>query len=112
MEHEIDQAGQDPDGLCRGDGRDEGREAPRGIDHSIRPGVPCPETVLLAVMSDGSYLLVSYPRGEPAAFVAREDTDLLRQALEAAFGSTDEAVRGNGKGTPGNETLRTRQVQP
>ena len=35
-------------------------EVPPGIAHSIRPGAPCPETVLVAVMGDGSYLLVGY----------------------------------------------------
>ena len=56
------------------------------IGHSIRPGVPVPETVLVAVMSDGSYRLVGYPQSEPAAFVVRDDAGSLRQALRAAFG--------------------------
>lgn len=39
----------------------EGQEAPPGIGLSISPGVSCPETVLVARMYDGSYLLVTYP---------------------------------------------------
>lgn len=67
---------------------DEGyQQVPLGITHSISPGVPCPETVLIAVMSDGSYLLMAYPQREPAASVARDDAGLLRQALTAAFES-------------------------
>lgn len=80
---EICQGGTDPYGPCRSSSNDQ--EAPPGIGRSIRPGVPCPETVLVAVMSDGSYLLVGYPQGEPAAFMAGEDADLLRQELERVF---------------------------
>jgi hypothetical protein len=36
------------------------------LDHSICPGVPCPETVLVARMTGGSYLLMAYPHREPA----------------------------------------------
>lgn len=68
------------------------QELPPGIDHSIRPGVPCPETVLVAVMSDSSYLLVGYPQSEPAAFVTGEDADLLRDALAGAFGYPTDGV--------------------
>lgn len=32
-------------------------EVSPGIGHSIRLGAPCSETMLVAVMSDGSYLL-------------------------------------------------------
>lgn len=66
---------------CGGTGEYQDHEASPGIGRSIRPGVPCPETVLVAVMSDGSYLLVGYPQSEPAAFVVGEDTYLLRQAI-------------------------------
>ncbi len=41
-------------------------------------------------MTDGSYLLMAYPQREPAAFVARDDAGLLRQALAGAFGSSME----------------------
>jgi hypothetical protein len=60
----------------------------RGIEHSIRPASLCPETVLVVVMTDGSYLLMAYPLGEPAAFVIAKDAVPLRRELAAAFGST------------------------
>ncbi len=64
---EDNRAGWITDDQAHNDGLDqrEGQEAPPGvsIDHSISPGVPCPETVLVAVMTDGSYLLMGYPRG-------------------------------------------------
>ncbi len=65
----------------------------RGIDHSIRPGALCPETVLVAVMTDGSYLLMAYPLGEPAAFVVAKDAVRLRRELAAAFEGTELALR-------------------
>lgn len=119
MENENNcQTGSGRDGLRHGAGMEqrEGRhEAPPSIDHSISPGVPCPETVLVAVMSDGSYLLVSYPQGKPAAFVIGEDAGPLRQALAGAFGNrTDEAASGDGNATAmlGNKASRTEQAQP
>jgi hypothetical protein len=94
MKHEDNcQAGVGPDNGRRGAGTDQGnshhnQEAAPGIEHSISPGVPCLETVLVAVMTDGSYLLMAYPRCEPVALVARDHADLLRQALAGAFGSS------------------------
>ena len=83
--------------VCHGDSTSQGRQRPRGVNHSISPGVPCPETVLVAVMSDGSYLLVGYPQHGPTAFVVGEDADLLRRGLEGAFGNpTAETVSRNG----------------
>jgi hypothetical protein len=58
-----------------------------GIKHSVIPNVPCPETVLVAVMTDGSYLLMGYPQNKPVAFVVRDDSGPLSQALRAAFES-------------------------
>ncbi len=111
--------GPDTDGSRRCDDTREcqDQEVPPGIRRSIRPGAPCPETVLVVVMSDGSYLLVGYPQGVPAAFAAGEDADLLRQALQAAFGyPTDDAGSGNGNsnGTavPENRALRIKKAQP
>ncbi|MEO7194603.1 MAG: hypothetical protein ABIZ05_07240 [Pseudonocardiaceae bacterium] len=60
--------------------------SPYGIA-SIRPGVPCPELVLVGVMTDGSVVLVAHPQCTPVAFVAPGDADPLRRALEAAFGN-------------------------
>jgi hypothetical protein len=40
------------------EGHDQDRTPPHGRPHSINPGVPCPETVLVAIMTTGSYLLV------------------------------------------------------
>ncbi|MGH3797161.1 MAG: hypothetical protein ACRDSP_19995 [Pseudonocardiaceae bacterium] len=62
-----------------------------GLTRSITPGVSCPETVLAVVMSDGAYLLVGYPQGEPAAFIAADDADLIRHALTTAFGHPEGA---------------------
>lgn len=56
-----------------------------GLSASISPGVPCPETVLVALLADGSYLLVGRCRQMPAALVASQDAAPLRQALESAF---------------------------
>jgi hypothetical protein len=65
-------------------------------------------------MSDGSYLLVGYPQGEPAAFAVGEDADLLRQGLEGAFGNPKEWENGNSNGTvaPENGARRAEKVQP
>lgn len=57
------------------------------LDHSVRPGVPCPETVLVLVTNGGGYLLVGYPQGEPTAFVAAGDAGPMRTTLAAAFGA-------------------------
>lgn len=76
------------------DGTGNDRHVKGGIAHSIRPKAPVPATMLVVVMSDGSYLLMGYPQGEPAAFIFPEDADLLRQGLGIAFGDSDgEAVR-------------------
>ncbi len=93
MKHEDTcQAGADTDNGCHCVSDDQpnnhdNQEVPPGIDHSISPDVPCPETVLIARMTDGSYLLMAYPQREPAAFVTRENADVLQQALQGAFGS-------------------------
>lgn len=65
------------------------RQPPPGIvlTRSISPGMPCPETVLVAAMADGSYLLMAYPQREPAALLTRNDAGPLRHALTAAFHS-------------------------
>lgn len=120
MENENGQTSRDTDHVCHCDGsssQGRAREVPPGINHSISPGVPCPETVLVAVMSNCSYLLVGYPQAGPAALVVHDDAGPLRQALTAAFGgSTDEAASGNGNSTeiavPGNKALHTTQAQP
>lgn len=105
----------DTGSLRHGNDTSNGQEAPPGIERSIRPGVPCPETMLVAVMSDGSCLLVGYPHSEPAAFVVGEDAGPLRQALQAAFGySTYEACSGNnsnGTALSGDGTTHTKKVQ-
>jgi hypothetical protein len=79
--------------------------------HTISRGLPCPETVLVGRMTDGSYLLVAYPQLEPAAFVVRADADLLQEALQAAFGHpTAEVVNGSGNAAPEDATLPTKRV--
>jgi hypothetical protein len=102
---------------CHNDGKGicNSQHVQRG--NSISPGVPCPENVLVAVMSNGSYLLVAYPQAGPTALVIHDDAGPLRQALTAAFGGpTDETASGNGKRTgavlPGHEALYTKQAQP
>lgn len=82
MEHEDGQPVQDSNGF-----RHDDDVAMGGLSHSISPGVPVPATVLVVVMSNGGYLLVGHPDGEPAAFVVTEDAGPLRQALAVAFGS-------------------------
>jgi hypothetical protein len=59
----------------------------KGLDRSVCPGMPVPATVLVAVMNDGSYLLVGYPQSGPSAYVIAEDAVPLREALAVAFGS-------------------------
>ena len=44
-------------------------------------------------MTDGSYLLMAYPLGEPAAFVVAKDATGLRRELAAAFGSPELTLR-------------------
>lgn len=110
VEHEGNQPHEDTGSKRHGQGQDQQRF---GIERSIRPDVPCPETVLVAVMSDGSYLLVGYPRGEPTAFVAREEAELLKQALTGAFENPRSgAASGNGSTAAEREALQTKQVQP
>lgn len=103
MENEHScQAGTNTNNGRHGDGQDQhaGKAAPPlGVEYSISPDVPCPKTVLVAVMTDGSYLLMAYPQREPAAFVTRDDAGPLRQALVEAFWSpSGEAATGNGNG--------------
>lgn len=81
-----------------------------GIGHSICPGAPVPATVLVVVMSDGSYLLVGYPQGEPSAYVIAEDAVTLRQALGTAFGSG--VPTGKEDTMPGGDLVRGKTVQP
>ena len=81
--------------------------------HTICPGVPCPETVLVGRMTDGSYLLVAYPQLEPAAFVVRADADLLQETLQASFGHpAAEVVNESGNAAPEDTALPTKRAQP
>jgi hypothetical protein len=106
MENEHNcQTGTNTDNWCPGTGEDQsGKHNSQhaspgiGIAHSISTGVPCPETVLVVLMSNGSYVLVGYPQGGPAAFVTAEEAGSLRQVLTAAFEpghQTDEAATWN-----------------
>lgn len=109
------QTGMDPDGSrrCDGTGERQDHEAPPSIGRSIRPGAPCPETVLVVVMSDGSYLLVGYPQCEPAAWAIARDAGLLHRALGDAFGHGQSAGSEIDEATlPGNETTHAREEQP
>ncbi|MGH4022285.1 MAG: hypothetical protein ACRDT0_24230 [Pseudonocardiaceae bacterium] len=64
----------------------DGELAPLGIERSIRPGVACSATVLVADMGDGALLLQGWRAG-PSAYLIAEDAVPLRQVLETAFGS-------------------------
>ncbi len=57
-----------------------------GPDHSIRPGVPIPATLLVAQMGDGALFLQGWRDGA-TAYVIPEDAGPLRHALATAFGS-------------------------
>ncbi len=96
------------DGSRHGDGIRLG-----GIDYSIRPGAPCPATVLVVLLSEGSCLLVGYPEGEPAAFVTSHDAGPLRQELDRAF-EHPERMSGCDDGTvaAGSMVGCPRKVQP
>ncbi|MGH4008752.1 MAG: hypothetical protein ACRDTH_11460 [Pseudonocardiaceae bacterium] len=90
MEHKGGLAGRDTDDQRHGDVGGNGN-VQWVIKYSIRPGAPCPQTVLVAAMADGSYLLMAYPLGEPV--VVAKDAVPLRPELAAAFGGTDGAAR-------------------
>lgn len=92
MEHKGGLAGRNTDDQRHGDVGGNGN-VPWAIANSIGPGVPCPETVLVMVTTDGSYLLMAYPLGESVAFVVAKDAVPLRPEPAAAFGSTDGASR-------------------
>lgn len=64
-----------------------------GIGCSISPRLPCPETVTVALMTDGSYLLVGRSPEMPLAFVASCDAAPLRHALDTAFRRTVDGQR-------------------
>jgi hypothetical protein len=82
------------------------------LDRSICPGVPCPETVLVARMTGGGYLLMAYPHQEPAAFVVSDDADLLHDALHAAFGYPVADVT-SGSSSPASDSAPPgKRVQP
>lgn len=82
--------GEDTGGLNRNErGKYPAVEQKRGarLSRSIRPGVPLPDTLLVAQMCDGGLLLQGWRDG-PSAYVISQDTGPLRQALATAFGST------------------------
>jgi hypothetical protein len=118
MDHEHTQAGTGTDNSCHGTGEDQSdshnsQEPPpgTGTTPSINPATSCPETVLVAVMADGSYLLMAYPHREPAAFVTRDEAGLLREALTAAFQNPgDEDSNATGTAAPGHTALPTEQA--
>jgi hypothetical protein len=62
--------------------------------------------VLVVVLSNGGSLLVSYPDGALAVLVTAEDSGLLRQRLDGAFGHP------NGMVAPGNKVMCAKKVQP
>lgn len=80
-----------------------------GLGCSIRPGAPAPETVLVVVMNDSSYLLVGYPQGGPSAYVTTKDAAPLRQVLAAAFGGEQSAD--NKTEIPGSDLIRGKATQ-
>jgi len=62
-----------------------------GLDHSVRPGVPCPESVLVLATNSGGYLLVGYPQGERTAFIAAFDANPMQETLTVAFAAAQPA---------------------
>ena len=74
-----------PDRDSNGRGYGAGNQPSSGLDHCIRPGLPMPETVLLAVMTDGGLLLQGWRSG-PCAYMCAADAAPLLRTLEAAFG--------------------------
>ena len=80
------------------------------LDHSICPVEPVPATVLVAVMNDGSYLLVGYPHGGPSAYVTAEDAVPLRRVLDTAFGSEQPAS--TKAASPSRDLMRGTATQP
>jgi hypothetical protein len=92
MEHDHERLARDTEGGPHGNGQgvEPEVEPEFGIAHSIRPGVTAPATVLVAAMTDGSYLLVGYPQSEPAAFIAVDDAHPMWQALKTAFGTPED----------------------
>jgi hypothetical protein len=91
VQQESDRVGQGTNDRRHDDTRRDGHDMPWVIRDSIQPGVSCPEIILVAVMADGSCLLLAYPQGEPAAFVVGKDASPLRRELTAAFGGTELA---------------------
>lgn len=71
MEHADNRAGSGTSEGRNSDGmhQREGQETPPANEGSIRPGMGCLETMLVARLNEGSYLLMSYSQGEPGAFV-------------------------------------------
>jgi hypothetical protein len=61
------------------------------LDHSICPGVPCPETVLVARMTGGGYLLVAYPH--PGTSGLRGECRLNRSVLNSVLCTLSEDWR-------------------
>ena len=87
MEYETGLGGRDTD--------DQPHGAVEANSPSIQPGVSCPETMLVPVMTDGSCLLMAYPLGEPAVLLMGKDAVPLRRELAAAFKTHDGAVHTN-----------------
>lgn len=55
------------------------------MNGSIPSTDPCPETVLVAQMTDGSFVLMAWPPQEPAAILVGEEAAMLQAALTLAF---------------------------
>lgn len=94
----------DPEDFRHGDGK--GQQTQRGIGRSIRPGVACPATVLVADMGNGSLFLHGWRDG-PSAYLTAEDSVAVLRALAAAFGDPrDQPLRGE------DNRPRVIEVQP
>lgn len=87
----ADKAGQDTSGLRQGTSEQCPTSRPQhrdGLERSIRPGVPIPETLLVAQLCNGALLLQDWRDGV-SAYVIPQDAGPLRHALATAFGSAD-----------------------
>ena len=87
----ADETGKDTSELCQGAGEQCPTSGPQhrgGLERSIRPGVPIPETLLVAQLCNGALLLQDWRDGV-SAYVIPQDAGPLRHALATAFGNTD-----------------------
>ena len=60
-------------------------------NHSIRPGIVRPSTVLVTELGAGVFIVQGYPTGV-SAFVCAEEGKALLDALDSAFGEAGTEI--------------------